>query len=206
MELVKNCELVKAHIVDETRCEMKWYDSEGDRLLTVKFNRQSWDKNSGSFVDDEEKAAQCEAWAQEYIGCSFDEIPDTLGIVHDVYVYDRFNSLWEVEEVKRPKKFTEAIKKIIKTKIEEIYTDNVGIHVTYLYEGELYESKYGTSEWIEKMKKFVPDPDKEKKARKRFTDTFGVEVEDAQSLIGTEIQVQVKKAFSSDYGDILPIV
>lgn len=206
MEIVKNCELVKASIVNDTRCEMKWYDSEGDRLLTVKFNKQSWDKQSSTFVDDPEKAAQCEAWAQEYIGCSFDEIPETLGIVHDVYVYDRFNSLWEVEEVKRPKKFTEAIKKIIRTRIENVYIDNVGIHVEYLYEGDLYESKYGTSEWIDKLRKFVPDPDKEAKARKRFADTFGVEPEEAGTLIGTEIQVQVKKAFSSYYGDILPIV
>ena len=206
MKIAKNCELIKAAIVNDTRLEMKWFDPEAEQLITVKFNRQSWDKATGQFIDDEEKAAKCEEWTQEYLGCSFDEAPNVSGIVHDVYCYENFNSLWEVEEINRPKKFEGPVKKIIKTNIESIYTDNVGIHVTYKYNDELYESKYATSEWIESMRKFVPDVEKTKRANRRFRDTFGVDPDDADSLIGAEIQVQVKKAFTSYYGEILPIV
>lgn len=204
MNIVKDCELVKASVTDG-KAEMKWYDAEGDQLLTVKFNKQSWDRDTGKFVDDDAKAAQCEEWAQKYLGCTFDDIPDAVGVVHDVYVYDRFCSLWEVEEKARPKKFTEPVKKIIQTTVEAVEIDNVGIHVMYRYKDELYESKYSTSEWVEKLRKFVPDPDKRARAEKRFKETFGVEAADAESIVGTPVQVQVKKAFTSYYGEILPV-
>ena len=205
MERIENCEMIKAEIINNDRLEMKFYDAKNDVLRTVKFNKQSYDREKGQFVDDPEKAQKCEEWAQKYFGCTFDEVPEQIGVSRDVYVYENFCSLWETEDTQRAKKFDSPVKGIIKTKIENIYMDNVGIHVEYLYNDELYESKYTTSEFIKDLKKWVRDPERETRAYKRFKEIFGKEFSQKDDLIGAEIQVQVKKAFSSYYGEILPL-
>ena len=205
MECIKNCVMIKAEIVNGTRLEMKFYDKENDVLRTVKFNRQNYDRERGQFVDDPEKAQKCEEWSQKYFGCSFDEVPEQVGVSRDVYVYENFCSLWETEETPRAKKFDSPVKGIIKTKIENIYTDNIGIHVEYLYNGELYESKYTTAEFIKDMKKWVRDPEREARAMKRFKEIYGKDISQKDELIGADIQVQVKKAFNSYYGEVLPL-
>lgn len=205
MERIEACEMIKAEIVNGNRLEMKFYDKTNDVLRTVKFNQQSYDREKGQFVDDPEKAQKCEEWSQKYFGCSFAEVPDQIGVCRDIYVYDNFCSLWESEDTQRAKKFDSPVKGIIKTTVENIYADNVGIHVEYKYNGELYESKYTTSEFIKDLKKWVRDPEREARAYKRFKEIFGYDFADKDSLIGVEIQVQVKKAFSSYYGEILPL-
>ena len=205
MERIEQCEMIKAEVVNGNRLEMKFYDAKNDLLRTVKFNKQSYDREKGQFVDDPEKAQKCEEWSQKYFGCSFDEVPEQIGVRRDVYVYENFCSLWECEETQRAKKFDSPIKGIIKTKIENIYTDQIGIHVEYLYEGDTYESKYTTAEFIKDLKKWVRDPEREQRAYKRFKDIFGKDISQKDELIGTEIQVQVKKAFNSYYGEILPL-
>ena len=205
MERIANCPMIKAEIINGTRLEMKFYDEEHDVLRTVKFNKQRWDRDRGEFVDDPEKAQQCEDWSQQYFGCSFNEVPEHVGGIRDIYVYDNFCSLWETEDTQRAKKFDKPIKGIIKTKIENIYQDVIGIHVEYMYEGELYESKYTTAEFIKELKKWVRDPEREARALKRFKEIYGKDISEKDSLIGMEIQVQVKKAFSSYYGEVLPL-
>ena len=205
MERIENCEMIKAEIVNGNRLEMKFYDAKNDVLRTVKFNQQSYDREKGQFVDDPEKVQKCEEWSQKYFGCSFAEVPEQVGVSRDVYVYENFCSLWETEDTQRAKKFDNPVKGIIKTKIENIYTDNIGIHVEYLYNGELYESKYTTAEFIKDMKKWVRDPEREARAYKRFKEIYGKDISQKDELIGAEIQVQVKKAFSSYYGEVLPL-
>lgn len=205
MERIENCEMIRAEIVNGTRLEMKFYDKENDVLRTVKFNKQSYDREKGQFVDDPEKAQKCEEWSQTYFGCGFDDVPDQVGVSRDVYVYENFCSLWESEETQRAKKFDGPVKGIIKTKVENIYLDNIGIHVEYKYNDELYESKYTTAEFIKDLKKWVRDPEREARAYRRFKEIFGKEFSRKDELIGADIQVQVKKAFSSYYGDILPM-
>ena len=205
MERIENCEMIKAEIVNGNRLEMKFYDAQNDVLRTVKFNKQNYDREQGQFVDDPEKAQKCEEWSQKYFSCSFAEVPEQIGVRRDVYVYENFCSLWESEETQRAKKFDSPVKGIIKTSIENIYVDTVGIHVEYKYNDEIYESKYTTSEFIKDLKKWVRDPEREQRAYKRFKDIFGKDVSQKDDLIGEEIQVQVKKAFSSYYGEILPL-
>lgn len=205
MECIKSCPMIKAEIVNGTRLEMKFYDKENDLLRTVKFNKQAYDRERGQFVDDEEKAQKCEDWSQEYFDCSFDEVPEQVGICKDVYVYEHFCSLWECDETQRACKFDSPVKGIIKTKVERVYVDNIGIHVEYRYNGDIYESKYTSAEFIRDLNKWVRDPEREARAKKRFKDIFGKDISEKDELIGADIQVQVKKAFSSYYGEILPL-
>lgn len=205
MERIENCQMIKAEVVNGTRLEMKFYDPENDVLRTVKFNKQNWDREKGQFVDDPEKEQKCEEWSQKYFGCSFDEVPEQVGVCRDIYVYDKFCSLWETDDTQRAKRFDSPVKGIIKTKIENIYVDTVGIHVEYKYNDELYESKYTYAEFVKDLKKWVRDPEREDRAKRRFKDIFGKDISEKDTLIGEEIQVQVKKAFSSYYGEILPL-
>ena len=205
MECIKNCEMIKAEIVNGNRLEMKFYDKENDILRTVKFNKQNYDREKGQFVDDPEKAQKCEEWSQKYFGCSFAEVPEQVGVSRDIYVYENFCSLWESEETQRAKKFDGPCKSIIKTKIENIYVDNIGIHVEYRYNGDLYESKYTTAEYIKDLKKWVRDPEREARAYRRFSEIYGKDIAHKDELIGADIQVQVKKAFASYYGEVLPL-
>lgn len=205
MKRIDNCQMIKAEVVNGTRLEMKFYDTENDVLRTVKFNKQSWDREKGQFVDDPEKEQKCEEWSQKYFGCSFDEVPEQVGVCRDIYVYENFCSLWETEDTQRAKRFDAPVKGIIKTKIENIYVDTVGIHVEYKYNDELYESKYTYSEFVKDLKKWVRDPEREERAKRRFKEIFGRDISEKDTLLGEEIQVQVKKAFSSYYGEILPM-
>ena len=202
MERIENCQMIKAEVVNGTRLEMKFYDPENDVLRTVKFNKQNWDREKGQFVDDPEKEQKCEEWSQKYFGCSFDEVPEQVGVCRDIYVYDKFCSLWETDETQR---FDSPVKGIIKTKMENIYVDTVGIHVEYKYNDELYESKYTYAEFVKDLKKWVRDPEREARSLKRFKEIYGKDFSDKDELIGAEIQVQVKKAFSSYYGEVLPL-
>ena len=186
MERIEQCEMIKAEIVNGTRLEMKFYDAKNDLLRTVKFNKQNYDRENGKFVDDPEKAQKCEEWSQKYFGCSFDEVPEQVGVSRDIYVYDNFCSLWETEETQRAKRFDGPVKSLIKTQIENIYLDNVGIHVEYKYNDEIYETKYTTSEYIKDLKKWVRDPDREARAYKRFKDIYGVEFSQKDELAGQE--------------------
>ena len=205
MKRIDNCQMIKAEVVNGTRLEMKFYDTENDVLRTVKFNKQAWDREKGQFVDDPEKEQKCEEWSQKYFGCSFDEVPEQVGVCRDIYVYENFCSLWETEDTQRAKRFDAPVKGIIKTKIENIYVDTVGIHVEYKYNDELYESKYTYSEFVKDLKKWVRDPEREERAKRRFKEIFGRDISEKDTLLGEEIQVQVKKAFSSYYGEILPM-
>lgn len=206
IRIVENAEVIDVQIIENKRAEIKLYDAGEDCLRTVKFNRQSWSKDANAFVDDPEKFQQCEEWAQTYFGCAFDDLPSAaIGQKKTVYVYDRFCSLWEVEMTERPEKFTGPVKGIIKTSVAGIETDQVGIHIRYAVDGQMHETVFKTAVWVDSLKRFIRDPEKEARARKKFEDTFGRPVEEAESLIGTEIQVQVKKAFNSYYGEILPL-
>ena len=48
MERIENCEMIKAEIVNGNRLEMKFYDAQNDVLRTVKFNKQSYDREKVS--------------------------------------------------------------------------------------------------------------------------------------------------------------
>ena len=206
VKIVEAAEVIDCQIIDGKRAEIKLYDPQEDCLRTVKFNRQAWDRDANAFVDSEEKFQQCEEWAQTYFGCSFDDLPQAaIGQKKTVYVYDRFCSLWEVEMAERPAKFTGPVKGIIKTAVAGIETDQVGVHIRYMVGDQMHETTFKTAVWVESLKRFIRDPEKEARAKKKFEDTFGRPVEEAESLVGTEIQVQVKKAFNSYYGEILPL-
>jgi len=128
-------------------------------------------------------------------------LADCIGQKKDVYVYDRFNSLFEVQQVD---KFTkDMVGCILQTEVKEIIVDDYFIKIRYDYEGKTYESKQTFGKYMESMKQWFVDPQKKEREYQKFEDKYGVPVSEKDSLIGHPLMVEVKAAFGTHYyGDI----
>lgn len=199
-DLRKGLELVEVEYTnDNKRAILKFLDMENGELLEVNFNKQAW--VNGEYVDDEEKAVKVDEWCQKYFDTTFDDLASKVGETHDVYKYEKFNSLWEVDEVN---KFDVKQKgQIFTTNIESISDTGQKISIRYKVDGDLYETKYQYADYVEQLNQFFPNPQKKLKQYKKFKDLFGVDVENADEIIGKEIMVEVKVAFGKfAYGEI----
>lgn len=201
MELRKNLELVEVtYSPDKKKATMTFLDKERNEIRDVNFNCQSYDRNSNKFIDDSEKAKKVDKWCRDYFGVSFGNLADCVGEVKDVYVYDRYNSLWETNEAE---KFTDdMVGQIFQTRVKSVTVDDVAIRIGYEIDGKDYESKMTTAKYVQALGKWYGDPAKKEKQYERFEKKFGVPVEKAKTLVGHPLMVEVKKAFSSYYGDI----
>ena len=192
MELRKDCELVEVvYKNDDKKAVLTFLDEEQGQVLEVNFNRQAYD--DGEFIDDPDKAAKVDEWCKEHFDTTYDDLTSMVGVKKDIYVYDRFNSLWESSETK---KFAVTDKGMVfQTNIKRITDDGFGIHIYFDHEGEEYESKMMYSDYIENLRKWFVNPQKRNKKLENFKRLFGVDIEDAEKIIGKEILVEVKVAF-----------
>lgn len=202
MELRKNLELVDvAYESDNKKAVMTFLDAERGQVRTVNFNKQAY--KDGKYIDDQEKADTVEQWCQDYFQTTFDKLPSQVGTKHDIYCYDRFNSLWETSTVD---KFTkDMVGQIYQTEVKEIQVDNVAIRIRYDIEGKTYETKMTFANYVDSLKTWFEDPQKKTKKYEQFEDKFGVSVDEAVqgALNGHSLMVEVKQAFGSSYwGDI----
>lgn len=200
MELRKNLELVAVDYENnDKKAVMTFLDKERAEVRTVNFNKQVYSDNE--YRDDADKAAKVEQWCQEYFGVSFIELTNCIGQTKDIYVYDRFNSLFEVEQVE---KFTKEMRgQIYQTEVKEIKVDDYFIRIRYIISGKTYETKMTYGTYVENMKQWFVDPQKKETVFAKFKDKYGVPVEEADSLVGHPLMVEVKCAFNKFYyGDI----
>lgn len=202
MELRKQLELVEvAYNEGNTQATLTYLDEENGEVLEVKFNKQSYDQQAGKFVKDNEKAKQVEEWCKEYFDCSFDQLTTKVGEKRDIYKYEKFNSLWEANYAQKFSKEHEGI--IFQTKIESVVDNGNAIVIEYKYDDVLYSSKMNYSKFLEHNKTWFVDPIKRTNVYEKFQKKFGVPVEQADSIVGKEIMVEVKVAFGTHfYGDI----
>ena len=197
--LRKDLELIEVVYQDE-KAILTFLDEENGEVLEVNFNKQSYDENSGKFVDDPEKDEKVEKWCQEYFGTNFDKLGDCVGVRKDVYHYEKFNSLWESTVTQKFDIRDEG--SIFTTNIERIEDDGKGIHIYYQNEGKEHESKMMYSDWVDARKAWFVNPQKKDRQFAKFEKKFGVPVEKADEIIGKEIMVEIKTAFGKPYGDV----
>lgn len=198
-EVRKDLELVAVDYTnDNKKATFTFLDKERREIREVHFNRQSY--KDGKFVDDPEKGEKVDKWCEEFFGTTYDDLNSCIGQKHDIYIYDRFNSLFETTEVT---KFTEDMAgQIYQTQIKSIDVDDIAIRIAYDIDGKTYESKMTYAKYMKNMNEWFLDPNKKESQFKRFEAKFGVPVEKADTLIGHDLLVECKKAFSSYYGDI----
>lgn len=200
MEIRKELELVNVEYESgNKKAVMTFLDRERHQVRVVNFNQQSYD--NGKYVDDPEKAQKVEQWCQDYFQTSFDRLTDCVGQKKDIYCYERFNSLWEVDQIE---KFTvDMVGQIYQTEVKEITVDDYFIKIRYEIEGKTYESKMTFGVYNKDLKEWFQDPQKKVMQYKKFEDKYHVPVERKDELIGHPLMVEVKAAFGTNYyGDI----
>ena len=200
MELRKDLELVSVYYENNgNKAVMTFLDRERKQVRVVNFNRQSYSDNK--FVDDEEKAQKVDEWCDKYFQCGFKDLENCLGVKKDIYCYEKFNSLWEVEQIE---KFTaDMVGQIFQTEVKEIEVNDYFIKIRYEIDGKTYESKMTFGTYFKATKEWYQDPVKKESQFKKFEDKYGVPVERKDELIGHPLMVEVKSAFGSNfYGDI----
>lgn len=178
---------------------LRFLDVDNAELLEVNFNKQSY--INGEFADDEKKAEQVEEWCKEYFDCSFNELKSKVGTKKDVYKYDQFNALWEVDIINKFDKKDKG--KIFETTIKEVVDTGQKISVKFEYEEKTYEKKFQYSDYVESLEKWFVNPQKKDKQFGKFEELFGVSVEEADKIIGKPVMVEVKIAYGKyPYADI----
>lgn len=178
---------------DGKKAILTFVDFENGNALEVNFNKQVFDGDSEKWVDNEERAARAEEQVKEFVGTDFDHISDKEDEDFQVYRYDNFNSLWPVDVVAKFDMDDEG--EIISTQISEIKDDGTAIRIRFEHEEETYESKMTYGKYVESLKQWFPNPVRHKKVLAKFKEKFGVSFDEAESLVGTDITVEVKVAF-----------
>ena len=200
IELSENLELVAVEYQDQ-KATMTFLDSEQGIIREVNFNKQAWDNDKNKFVDDAEKAEKVEKWCEELFGLTFDTLSQAIGQTKNVYVYDGFNSLFEVSQI--DKFDSSMVGEIFSTTIKSIEDTGNRISIKYEYEGKHYESKVNYGSYVEALKKWFVDPNNKAKAYEKFEKNYGVPFDRKDELIGENIMVEVKKAFGKfTYGEV----
>lgn len=198
--LRENLELVEVvYENDKKKAVLRFLDMEAGEILEVNFNKQ--DYKDGNFVDSEEKSAKVDKWCKEYFDTDFDNLSSRVGDKFDVWTYEKFNSMWEAEIIEKFDKEDQG--KIFETTIESITDDGQKISIKYKYKDELHETKMQYSDYVESIKKWFVNPQKQRKQYKKFEEKFGLPVEKAEEIVGKKIMVEIKVAFKKyAYGDI----
>ena len=172
---------------------LTFLDKEQGQILQVKLFSKKFDKDAKKMVEDSEQAERAEKHAQDYFGVAFDDLNKAVGQEHDIYVYPRFCSLWEVDVVEKLNKDQEG--DIFQTTIEEVKDDGKGIRIRFKHEGKTYESKMMYSDYKESLGQWFVNPNKQNTQYSKFEDKFGVNIKNADEIVGNEIMVEVKVAF-----------
>jgi hypothetical protein len=204
MLLLPNLECVHAEFEDNNqKLVLTFLDEERGEIREVNFNKQSFDKESKKFIADPEKALKVEEWCQEHFGLTFDEMGQAIGSRKDIFCYDTFNSVFEVQLVE---KFEEdMLGQILEVAIIEAFDDGRKIGLRFEYEGKLYESKMQYADYLEARQEWFPNPTKRKKQYDKFFEKFGMPVEEIENMVGKTVLVEVKKAMGKYiYSEIKP--
>ena len=201
MEILREkCELIEVVYDKENekgretdRVTLTFLDVENGEVLDVRFNRMKYDTETGKFTRSEDKEDQVEEWCQEYFNRPYDELSNAIGEKLDVYSYPKFNSLWETAQTS---KFSvEDRGKFFQTEIKRVEDDGIAIHIYFDHKGNEFETKFTYATYVQERREWFVNPQKKTSQHERFKRMFGVTVEDSDSIIGKQINVEVKVAF-----------
>lgn len=203
MEFLEQLELVDVIFEDNKKATLVFLHEERGEIREVNFNKQSFDQDTKKFIDDAEKAQKVEEWAEEYFGLPFDRLAEAIGERKDIYCYDNFNSLFEVQMIE---KFGEdMLGQIFEAEIVKAVDDGKKISLQFEYEGKLYESKMQYADYVEARKEWFINPQKRKKQYEKFEEKFNLLVGEIEKMIGKMVLVEVKKAMGKYiYSEIKP--
>lgn len=203
MKILEQAELVEV-TYNDAKVTLTFLDQEMGEIREVNLNKKAYDKDTQKFVDNAEKAAQVDAWCDQFFGLAFDKLVNAVGQRHTVYCYDKFNSLFE-SNVKQVAKFDEDyVGQILNGTIEDVQVEEEGIRIFINHDGETYRNNMSFSKLI--GGKWYVDPIKRAKQIEKFAEKFHVTTAKSADLIGKSVMFEVKKMGGSNaiYIDVKP--
>lgn len=204
MELLENLEMVDVQFEDNNqKALLVFLDESRGEIREVSFNRQSFDRDAKKFIPDPEKAAKVDEWCEEYFQLPFERLAEAIGERKDVFCYDNFNSLFEVQMIE---KFDEdMLGQIFEVEVFKALDDGKKISIQFEYEGKLYESKMQYADYLEARQEWFINPQKRKKQYEKFKEKFDIDIENISDLVGKTVMCEVKKAMGKYiYTEIKP--
>lgn len=191
-KVLENLELVEVTYDEKNsdKASLIFLDADNGEIREVNFNKKIY--KDEKWIFDEEKAEKVENWCQEFFSLSFDSLGQAVGDRKTVYCYDKFNSLFEVEQIA---KFEEdMVGQIMSVEVAEVVDDGKAIKIRFEYEGETYESKMGYSTYMESRSEWFVNPVKRTKQYAKFNEKFHIAIHDKEQLVGKTVMIEVKKA------------
>lgn len=202
MELLHDLELVDVQFEDK-KAILTFLHEERGEIRQVNFNKQIYDQDSSKWIDNEEKAEKVEKWCQEYFGLPFDRLAEAIGERKDVYAYDRFNSLFEVDMLSKFDR--DMVGQIMEVEVKEVVDDGKAIYIKFDYDGDTYASKMNYADYLEAKKQWFINPIKQQKQYQKFEEKFGIAVENKDELVGKNVMIEIKMAFGTNvYVEVKP--
>ena len=189
MELLTNLPIVNVEIEDG-KATVTFVDQERGEIREIAYNTKSYDEASGKFIVDAEKEKQVREKVERLYGVPFDQLGQAIDQTHDVYAYDKFNSLEPVTVVAKFDK--DMVGQIIQADVTSVEADNVGLHIQFEYEGDTYQSNMNYANYMEATKEWFQNPQKRKKQEATFEKKFDISVDNKEELVGKQIMAEVK--------------
>lgn len=198
MEKYENLEIVDVN-EEPSQITFVLLDEERGEIHDVKWKKQVYDPDKQCYVEDDDKLKQVEDWCKDYFDLTLDTIKNAVGRKATVYGYETFDSFWESDA-----RFEKKDKgKMIQTQVKDIEVNKEYIKIRYDWKGKTYASYKRFTQ--KRGETYYVNPVKRNTQYKWFESTFGVPVEEKETIIGKPIIVEVKSAFGvSLYGDIKP--
>ena len=141
-EFLEQLELVDVIFEDNKKVTLVFLHEERGEIREVNFNKQVYDKETKNLLMMLKKRKSAEEWAEEYFGLEFDRLAEAIGERKDVYCYDNFNSLFEVQMVT---KFEEdMLGQVFETEVTNAFDDGKKIAIQFEYEGNFMNRKCNT--------------------------------------------------------------
>lgn len=190
MNVLEQLELVEVEF-DDAKVVLTFLDEDAGEIREITFNKKVYDKDTNKFVADSKKEEQVEQWCQEHFGLTFDDMEQAVGTRHDVYCYDKFNSMWESNTIQVAKFDEDYVGQILNGEITEIKVETEGIRIFISYEGDTYRSNMSFSKMV--GSKWYVDPQKRTKQTAKFEEKFLVPADRADELVGKSVMFEVKK-------------
>lgn len=189
MELLTGLEIVEVTIEDG-KATVTFIDQERGEVREMNYQTKAYDEASGKFVVDADKEAKTREKVERLFGVPFDQLGQAIGQRHDVYAYDKFNSLEPVTVVAKFDK--EMVGQIIQADVSKVEVDDVGIHIQFEYEGETYQSNQNFANYMEQTGSWLINPQKRRKQEATFERKFHIPITSKEELVGKQIMAEVK--------------
>lgn len=204
MTKYENCELVTVEYSDDNdRIRMGFYDEVNGDIKEITWNKKKYDTATHKWLPNEEQELRVADWSQDYFDCWPEDLSDKIGVRKDVYEYAEGKfSLWE-KGFSQYQKFPEdMVGELLQGEIQTIEDDGVKIVIAVEIDGEQYGVNMNYSDYIDSMKKYIPNAAKKKRQFERFEKKFGVPFDEAEDLKGKQVFVEIKKFNKHTFGDI----